>query len=218
MKKLLLAATALAAFAASAQAADLGIRKPAPVVPIMAQYNWTGFYVGIQGGYGFSDGIVHRQGGASSGSFDINGGLIGGTIGYNYQLSNNIVLGAEGDYAWSGIRGSTGVNCAAPGCSTRINSFGTARVRVGYAIDRFLPYLTGGLAVADIRGAAGAFAGTHFRAGWTVGAGVEAAIWNNVTLKAEYLYADFGRYNYVATPISTNAKAHILRAGLNYRF
>lgn len=219
MKKLILAATALAAFAASAQAADLGYRKPSAVVPIMAKYNWTGFYVGIQGGYGFGGDNKHTQGGAQSGTFDLSGGLVGGTVGYNYHLSNDIVLGAEGDYAWSGIKGDTATNCAAPGCRTDIRSFGTARVRVGYAIDRFMPYITGGLAVGDVKGAVGpgVLRGSEFRAGWTIGGGVEAAVWQNLTAKVEYLYYDLGKFNY--TPgINTTAKGHLVRAGLNYRF
>ncbi|MCA0407119.1 MAG: porin family protein [Proteobacteria bacterium] len=224
MNKTLLAAVALAGFTVSASAADLGYKKPSPV-PVMAKYNWTGLYVGIQGGYGFSDGIRHDQTApapASSGSFKLKGGLVGGTIGYNYQLANNIVLGAEGDYAWSGVKGSTFVGCAA-GCSTNIRSFGTARVRVGYAIDRFMPYITGGLALGDVRGSAGGnLTGSEFRAGWTLGAGLEAAVWNNVTAKVEYLYADLGKFNYAPPAtgfvIKTPAKAHIIRAGLNYRF
>jgi outer membrane immunogenic protein len=220
MKKLVLAtAIALTTLTAS-QAADLGIRKPSPVVPIMAAYNWTGFYVGIQGGYGFGDEIQHRQGAVNSGKFSTSGGLIGGTIGYNYQIGQ-IVAGAEADYAWSNIKGSTGVGCAAPGCTTELRSFGTVRGRLGYAIDRFMPYITGGLALADVRGRAGAFSGSDLRAGWTIGAGVEAAVWQNVSVKAEYLYYDFGRNNYntvAVPPISTNAKGHIVRAGINYKF
>ncbi|HRE21317.1 MAG TPA: porin family protein [Rhabdaerophilum sp.] len=221
MKKLL-AAIAVAAFAVSAaSAADLGTRKPlAPVVPIMTAYNWTGFYLGIQGGYGFGDGIQHRQGGASSGRFNYTGGLVGATIGYNQQFGN-LVAGVEADYAWAKVTGSTAVGCAVPGCRTELRSFGTVRGRIGYAFDRFMPYITGGLAVADIYGRAAGFTGSDLRAGWTIGAGLEAAIWRNVSLKGEYLYYDFGRntYNSVAVPsISTNAKGHILRAGLNYRF
>ena len=221
MKKLL-ATTALVFFAANAaNAADLGTRKPsAPVVPIMAAYNWTGFYVGIQGGYGFGDGIVHRQGALSSGKFDYTGGLVGATIGYNQQFGN-LVAGVEADYAWAKISGSTAVGCAAPGCKTELRSFGTVRGRIGYAFDRFMPYITGGLAVADVYGRAGAFTGSDFQAGWTIGAGMEAAVWQNISVKGEYLYYDFGRNNYntVAVPaISTNAKGHIIRAGLNYKF
>lgn len=223
MKKLLLAATILSGVAISAQAADLGVRKPSPGLPIIAAYNWTGFYVGIQGGYGFGDGIKHVSGGLSSGKFDISGGLVGGTIGYNYQLANRVVLGAEADYAWSDIKGNTAVGCAAPGCFTTLQSFGTVRARFGYAFDRILPYITGGLAVGDIKGSAGTlavFRGSDFQTGWTIGGGVEAAIWRNVSVKAEYLYFDFGRNTYAPGPpsISTNANGHIIRAGLNYKF
>ena len=106
-------------------------------------YNWTGFYVGINGGGGWGnsqwDGIN---------KFDVSGGLIGGTIGYNWQVGQ-IVVGAEGDIDWSGIKGSTNVLCAA-GCETRNTWLATVRGRLGYAFDRFLPYVTAGLAVGDI--------------------------------------------------------------------
>ncbi|MCA0399573.1 MAG: porin family protein [Proteobacteria bacterium] len=201
----------------AAQAADLGTRKPAaPVVPMMAAYNWTGFYVGVQGGYGWGSN-KHSNGAVTSGTINNKGGLVGATIGYNYQLSNGLVLGAEADYAWSSLKGSTDLNCVAPGCRTDIRSFGTVRGRLGYAIDRFMPYITGGLAMGDVKGSAGAVTGSSFRAGWTIGAGAEAAITRNITVKGEYLYYDLGKYTYGAG-INTTTKGHIVRAGLNYKF
>lgn len=218
MKKFLIASALMAGLVGTASAADLAARKPAPpsAIPVMAQYNWTGFYVGIQGGGGFGGDNQHRQGAVRSGNIDLNGALLGVTGGYNQQFGN-FVAGIEGDYAWSNLKGSTGVNCAAPGCRTEIRSFGTIRGRAGYAIDRFMPYVTGGLALGDIRNSAGAFRGSDFRAGWTIGAGVEAALTRNITAKAEYLYYDFGRKTY--TPgISADANGHVVRAGLNYKF
>ena len=77
----------------------------------------------------------------------MSGGLIGGTIGYNWQI-NRIVVGAEGDIDWSGIRGTTILLCP-PGCTTRNYWLSTVRGRLGYAFDRFLPYVTAGLAVGE---------------------------------------------------------------------
>lgn len=223
MKTLSYVMGALIGLTVAAQAADMA--RPAPVVapaPVVTAYNWTGIYAGIVGGYGFGDGIRHHQSPPDiySDNFGIRGGLVGGTIGYNYQM-NNYVLGLEADYAWSAIKGSTTNPCAAPGCFTEVRSFGTVRARVGYAVDRFLPYVTGGLALGDVKASVGTggLSGSEFKAGWTVGAGLEAVVWQNVTAKVEYLYFDLGNAQYATAPnIETNAKGSVVRAGLNYRF
>ena len=127
----------------SAAGADLSPRyQPVARGPVYAAvYNWTGFYLGINGGGGWGrsqwDGVD---------GFDVSGGLIGGTIGYNWQVGQ-LVIGAEGDIDWSGMGGTSTVLCP-PGCTTRNDWLATVRGRVGYAFDRFLPYLTGGLASA----------------------------------------------------------------------
>jgi outer membrane immunogenic protein len=173
--------------------------------------------LGINGGGGWGksqwDGIDN---------FDISGGLIGGTVGYNWQFGQ-VVVGAEGDIDWSSIKGTTVVRCA-PGCSTRNDWVATARGRVGYAFNRFLPYLTAGLAVGDINATVpGLPAGSTTKAGWTVGAGVEAGIVSNVSVKAEYLYFDLGNFNCgfncgLAGNGNVSLYAHTFRAGLNVRF
>ena len=116
------------------------VSRPPLYAPV---YNWTGFYLGINGGGGWGtsqwDGVD---------KFDLSGGLIGGTVGYNWQV-NQLVLGAEGDIDWSGIKGTTTVLCPG-GCETRNQWLATVRGRLGYAWDRFLPYLTAGLAAGDI--------------------------------------------------------------------
>jgi outer membrane immunogenic protein len=218
MIKSIFAAVALVASVFTATAADLPSTKRAPVAPIFAAYNWSGFYVGLQGGYGWGR-SVHRQGAASSGKIDVTGGLIGATVGYNYQI-NSLVIGLEGDLAYSGMSGNTLTNCAAPGCRTKMDWFGTVRGRLGYAFDRVMPYITAGAAVGDVSArVGGGLSGSETRLGWTVGGGVEAAIWNNWTAKVEYLYVDLGKFNYVSAPaISADLHAHIVRAGLNYRF
>src|SRR5713226_6742448 len=150
----------------SATAADLspGYQQPIARAPVYYPvYNWTGFYLGINGGGGWGrsqwDGVDR---------FDVSGGLIGGTIGYNWQI-NQLVIGAEGDIDWSGIRGSTTTLCAV-GCDTRNHWLGTVRGRLGYAFDRFLPYLTAGLAAGDINASILGFpGGSVSNAGWTIG-------------------------------------------------
>ncbi len=81
------------------------------------------------------------------------------------------------------------------GCETKNDWLGTFRGRGGYAFDRVLPYVMGGLAVGDIKANSVLGSASEARAGWTAGAGVEAAIAGPVTAKVEYLYADLGKMN-----------------------
>ncbi len=210
---------ALAALMGSAAAADL---RPAPApyykAPVVIPaYNWTGFYVGVNGGGGFGGSNWD-----STGSFNLSGGLIGGTVGYNYQWGQ-AVLGVEGDIDWTNIKGSTTAFCA-PGCQTANSWLSTARVRLGYAADRFMPYVTGGGAFGNIKATVPGLPGaTDTNAGWTVGGGIEAALIGNWTGKVEYLYVNLGSFNCgvnCGVPAANNVSFHsnILRAGVNYRF
>ncbi len=98
------------------------------------------------------------------------------------------------------------------------------RGRLGYAFDRFLPYLTGGLAVGDISATLPGFpAGSITTAGWTVGAGLEFGIVSNVSVKAEYLYVDLGNFNCglncaLVPTGNVSFNANLFRAGANVRF
>ena len=158
----------------------------------------------------------------STGSFNTSGGLVGGTVGYNYQFGQGVV-GVEGDIDWADINGTT--NSACPlGCKTSDHWLSTVRGRLGYAADRFMPFVTGGAAFGDIRASTPGFAGANTtNAGWTVGAGLEFAIAGNWTAKAEYLYVDLGKFNcgiacgaFVTDNVSFTT--NIVRAGVNYRF
>jgi outer membrane immunogenic protein len=127
------------------------------------------------------------------------------------------VFGLEGDMDWSNIRGSAACG-AGFSCETRNTWLSTARGRVGYAFDRFLPYVTGGLAVGDVKNSvAGVGSSTATKAGYAVGGGIEAALAGPWTAKVEYLYADLGRSASVLGA-DTKFNANIVRAGLNYRF
>jgi outer membrane immunogenic protein len=206
----------------AANAADIARRQPMPMnVPAYyAPYNWTGFYVGINGGGGWGSSEWNSLVG-STGSFDVSGGLVGGTIGYNWQLGQ-WVFGLESDIDWSDIRGSTSSGaCAGTSCETRNNWLGTGRARIGYAFDRFLPYVTGGVVFGDVKASVAGFGSTtDTNAGWTLGGGIEAAIAGPWTAKVEYLYVDLGNTNCSGCVLSTNVDFHtnIVRAGLNYRF
>jgi outer membrane immunogenic protein len=214
-------ALAMIAGLASANAADIQQRQVMPakapvyVAPIA---NWTGPYVGINGGFGFGNSSTFTGGGGFPGSFNTSGGLIGGTLGYNWQIGS-MVWGLEGDIDWSDIKGNGA--CGGVACNTRNDWLGTARGRIGYDAGRFMPYVTGGVAFGNVKtGIAGVGASDTTKAGWTLGGGVEAALWGPVSAKLEYLYVDLGRGDAIPGSGGTRGdfKTNIIRAGLNYRF
>ena len=214
MRRMLLAGVGLIALIHAAAGADLPpasqnyYKAPAFVPP---PYTWSGFYLGINGG-----GSLGRSNWDNAGGFNVSGGLVGGTIGYNYQISH-AVLGVESDVDWSSIRGSTGAS------STSNSWLSTLRGRVGYAADRFMPYVTGGGAFGNINASApGLAGGSATNVGWTVGAGLEFAIAGNWTAKAEYLYVSLGRFNCSvgcgAPTDNVSFNTNLIRGGINYRF
>ena len=221
MKRSLAAALGFLALAASipASAADLprGMPYKAPAAYAPA-YNWTGFYLGVNGGGGFGDSDWNGLAVSNSPG----GGMIGVTAGYNWQaMGSPYVFGIEGDVDWTNIKDSTA--CGALSCETKNNWMGTVRGRVGYSYDRWLPYVTGGIAFGDIEANRTGFAGSSdTNVGWTVGVGLEGVIAGRWTAKIEYLYADLGDTTCSAaacgTATNVDLQTNIVRAGLNYRF
>jgi outer membrane immunogenic protein len=225
MRSLLAGAGLLALSTVLASAADM--RRPAPyAAPYQAPYapyfSWTGFYLGANGGYGWGDSRWNFPGG-STGDFDVAGAIFGVTAGYNFQMGA-VVIGAEADVNWTNIHGNTTNNCA-PGCFTNNTWLTTVRGRVGYAVDRLLPYLTGGAAIGNIKAHLGGLPEqTDERLGWTIGAGAEFAFFGNWSAKVEYLYVDLDSFSCGAAacgapgPAEVKFDAGVLRAGVNYRF
>jgi outer membrane immunogenic protein len=227
MKRILLASAGLFVLAGSfgaADAADLSRPPPPPMyakAPVYAPvYNWTGLYAGINGGYGWGT----SNWSALPSNFNTNGGLAGGQIGYNWQFGQ-FVYGLEGDADWADLRGNSGIaGCGLGVCQTKSDYLATARGRLGYAIDRFLPYVTGGLAVGNIRTTSPLVGGTDTtNAGWTVGGGVEFALAGPWTAKVEYLHVDLGNTSCGTScgfPAgnTVSLKEDIVRGGINYRF
>jgi len=219
MKRVFLACAGLLAFAGAATAADLPpapyYKGPAPYTPV---YNWTGFYVGLNGGGGFGFSTWD-----SAGSSNPSGGLVGGTVGYNYRIGWAVV-GAEGDIDWTDLSDKTTSATCLTGCTTSNSWLATARVRIGYAADRFMPYITGGAAFGNISASSPGLVGASTtNAGWTIGAGLEFAITGHWTAKAEYLFVDLGKFNCGfncggGSVDNVSFNSNILRAGVNYRF
>jgi len=131
----------------------------------------------------------------------------------------------EADGYWTDLRGTARVaNCGVGFCRTRNDFLATARGRIGFAADRWLPYVTGGLAVGNIRATVPGAAGIdETNAGWTVGGGLEFALAGNWTAKAEYLHVDLGNAG-CSTPCGLPAgnnvglTTNVVRGGINYRF
>jgi len=204
----LLASAAVLAFASVANAADPIMPAPVmPVTPIATMaHDWTGFYAGINAGYGF--GKLYGDPGVDA--FDSIDGLIGGAqIGANVQF-DMFVLGVEGDIQVSGMSQEI-----AP-VTVSLEYFGTVRARAGVAVDNFMPYVTGGFAYGGGKIDNGVANETNTHWGWTAGAGVEVALDDSVSFKGEYLYTDLGEETYFGD--SAGLRFHTVRAGVNFHF
>jgi outer membrane immunogenic protein len=199
-------------------------------------FTWTGFYVGVNAGYGWNTNdnntfVDPVLGVVSTGGSD--GGFVGGgQVGYNYQMGQ-FVIGLETDIQYADLGG--GRNTFGQGFLGNNNDgnwFGTVRARAGFAFDRALIYATGGFAYGDIGTSSGAFVGPNgtvfagssnsTNTGWVLGGGVEYAFTNNLTAKLEGLYVNLDSNNdnnfngFVAN--NNNAEFGVVRAGLNYKF
>jgi outer membrane protein OmpA-like peptidoglycan-associated protein len=208
---------------------------------MMGSTNWTGFYLGANGGGGtgnsnfsYHPSIAAGVGGAptsTSGNFNYEGPFGGGTIGYNWQFSPTWVWGLEGDIDGSGIRGGT--YCGAGTtvhCSLSNTWMGTVRGRLGWAPNagNSLLYITGGAAFGDINiSAPGPTSTGTTNVGWTAGAGLEYMIGPQWSVKVEYRHTDLGSATFGINPaatggVATSAKVNLETdaglLGLNFHF
>jgi outer membrane immunogenic protein len=222
--------------AGSAMAADLA--RPAPVYktpPAPLVYNWTGIYIGGDGGYGWgkSSGTASFGGLGGPYNFDVQGGIAGGFIGGNYQF-NMVVVGLEGDWQWADVTGSqvavTGFGIAPGGSiSSKVSNYGSLRGRLGVAFDRVLLFGTGGWAWGNTSstyttpGAALSFINSgNTTDGWTGGAGVEYAFTDWVIGRVEYRYTSLTASSFTTTTGIADAGNKItisdIRAGISVKF
>ena len=232
MKRLVIAGALAFAAAGPALAADLPQPAPPPQAPVAyvptvaPVYNWGGIYFGVNGGYGFGSSEQSNPG-VSTGNFNVSGFLAGGTVGANFQ-TDAFVFGLEGDFDGSWLEGNSGAaNCVSGGvavqCETKNSWLGTVRARVGYAADRVLFYGTAGGAFGNIEQGAQNAPNSSFasasKAGWTAGAGVEAAFADNWTARVEYLFVDLSDATFNGPPATTvKLDASLIRLGVDYKF
>ncbi len=227
MKTHLIAIALLLGSAGTVAAADAIVEE---VVVVEGAYNWSGMYIGAQAGYAVGGKADYTYDDSDYNySHDLDGWLGGVYIGYNYQFANQVVLGAEADIAWGDINGSGATADSDPySASTSVDWTGSARLRLGYAMDRFLPYVTGGVAFGSsdfTEYDGGAFYSEDDsinQVGWTLGAGVEYAFTDNWIVRGEYRYTSFDDENFTTQPededYSVDTDIHDLRIGIAYKF
>ncbi|WP_224405135.1 outer membrane protein [Afifella sp. IM 167] len=234
MRTILLSTAAFAMLGTAAMAADLPTYEPAPMSPVAAPtYNWTGGYVGAQGGYGWSD-IGNAFDTAPFGAFtgqpdySADGWLLGILAGYDYQW-NWAVVGIRGDINWADITGNDG-GFGGVTDSFEGNWLASVTARLGAGMDRFHPYVLGGFAYYDYdyklatAGASVKRGGDAF--GWTLGAGIEIAVTDNISVSGEYRHYWFNDENltFPATGGIANQRINVdpdldtFMVGVNWRF
>jgi outer membrane immunogenic protein len=233
------AVAALLLGSTTAMAADL----PMKAVPPIQIYDWTGFYVGVSAGgsFGFSDHVDRATGISDTSGYNVKGGMVGGTLGYNWQVSN-LVFGFEGDVSWVAERGTMpdvgvvaqnngfidGAGNSLFASFTNETWLATARGRVGYAVNNLLFYGTGGYAAAGV--GQGIYDNAHnllvssssTRSGWTAGGGLEWGFAPNWSAKFEWLYMKFDSVAlntaFAEGPRTVPFDDNVVRFGVNYRF
>ncbi|MDF0516402.1 outer membrane beta-barrel protein [Bradyrhizobium yuanmingense] len=204
-KKLLLAAVSLVALSAAAPAlaADLAARPytKAPPAAIAAVYDWSGFYIGVNGGGGSADTSWDLVGFGSEGSHNSTGGTVGGQLGYRWQ-TGQFVFGVEGQGNWADFSGDNISGITGLRNRTRVDAFGLITGQVGYAWNNVLVYAKGGAAVVSNKydvystvTGANLDRADETRWGATVGAGLEYGFAPNWTVGVEYNHIFLGDHN-----------------------
>ncbi len=236
MKTLILASALVLGLGTAAYAADAVVED---VVVVDNAYNWSGVYVGAQVGYGWGDGhTVYVEGADYTWPTDPDGILGGVYAGYNYQFTNGLVLGVETEFNANG--GSDSSESYYAGViypdywqgDLDLKWSGSTRARVGYAMDRWLPFVTAGVAYA------GYDFTTHYEGsvwdegggtlvGWTLGGGAEYALTDNWRVRASYLYTDYGSDTFAADypggdpsgySYDTDLKTHTVALGVSFNW
>lgn len=199
---------------------------------IYSQANrWDGFYAGLQGGYSWgdtdADALWGPVGASETFSYGSKGGLIGMYGGYMRRI-DQVLLGIETDFDIADVDGA-GNSTVAARQTTHVDWMGSLRARIGIAIDSSLLYVTGGIAYGQLQseqyvvGGAMPYASNHeLMTGWTAGGGIEQALTDNIALRLEYRYTDFGKTSYFDPTLNMKETlkldSHAVRAGIGVKF
>jgi outer membrane immunogenic protein len=232
MKSALIATTVIFLGASGAYAAD-AVQYEEPAAPIIEApvFSWTGGYLGGQIGYGwgkseFSDGFDSLR-------VKPDGFLGGLYAGYNFDVGNNVILGIDGDVTYNNLKDSYSVGDGEFGADveSKLRWSGAVRARAGVALDRFLPYIAGGVAFGSVKNTLSASDGfdtistsqSKTLTGWTAGAGVDYAATDNLIVRLEYRYTDYGHKDFDfgtddLVSVRDKFKTNEVRLGIAYKF
>ncbi len=230
IKTVMLASAVVIVGLSGARAADAIVYEEPILVVESPSFNWNGAYIGGQVGYGWGESSI--PGGPNLKPKGFLGGIYAG---YNFDLGKSVILGLDGDLTYNNLKDSYSETLF-DGKTVSIESkqrwSGAVRARAGYAIDRFLPYIAGGVAFGSVKNTASLTDGsTEFidsksknRTGFTVGAGVDYAATDNVIVRLEYRYTNYGdkKTEFVdrgqTITSSDKFKSNEVRLGVAYKF
>jgi outer membrane immunogenic protein len=209
--KSILGAAAIFLMAGSAYAAD-AIVYDEPL-PAESGFSWTGGYVGLQAGYGWGDSTIRFE--TIDYVVDPDGFLGGVYVGYNYQMPSNLVLGLDADLTYTDLDGD-----GAEDTGSSLEWSGAIRARLGYAIDRLMPYVAGGLAFGRYEHTVANTSLSETMTGWTIGAGADYAFTDRLIGRVEYRYTDFGDgdFGLPLRPHNVDLDTNDIRFGIAYKF
>ncbi len=177
-------------------------------------FSWDGAYAGASVGYHRSSGTGHYN--TTTDIVSGHGATIGAFVGYNAEVMPSVVVGLDAELGYDTTRAQT-------------NSFGTilsggletsVRARLGYAMDRTLLYVAGGYTGATIKLNQGAFAANNWLNGWTIGAGADYAVTDQVFVRGEYRYSRFGAKDMSFANVNNhiNLSRHTAKVGVGAKF
>lgn len=211
----------------SALAADIPVKAPIPKAAKLP-YDWSGLYLGGHIGYLWGRTRVEEDDVVTEPNAATNGTVGGALLGYNWQ-NGPVVFGVEGDFGWTNAHGTgtaviTPTTIQAPNIYD-VNWTSHARGRVGYALDNWLFFIAGGLAIADFDFHEGAITTTNIvgakYTGWSIGGGAELAITHNLVGRVEYSYDNFGHKDYIGAtgdPYRVSFRGQTVRGALAWKF
>jgi outer membrane immunogenic protein len=212
------------------EAAPEPVQEAEPAQDSGWAYDWSGSYIGINGGYGLGHQNTVDIANIVSGDEMLSGHVMGGYMGTNHQMTR-LVIGTETDFSVGKIGGPFQIagsawacGTAAMGCKTEVQWFGSWRARAGIALNSFLPYATAGVAIGGVdsvfTGAVVNERVTGFGYGYVVGGGLEYAVMKNLTIRAEALHYALSDVKEAigASEIAVDTSFNVVRAGVDVKF